>query len=116
MSGGHPNGLRRITTGTLREIRDRIVRRVNPLKVILFGSHAYGSPGEDSDLDILVVLHSRKRQMEREVDLYRHCKPKFVPVEFVALTPREIRRRLSNFDPFLEEILAKGRVLYERRA
>lgn len=33
-----------------------IVREFAPLKVILFGSYAYGTPGEDSDVDLLVVM------------------------------------------------------------
>ena len=35
---------------------DDIVREFTPLQVILFGSHAYGTPTEDSDVDLLVVM------------------------------------------------------------
>ena len=41
---------------------DDIVREFAPLQVILFGSYAYGTPTEDSDVDLLVVMgHSRIR-------------------------------------------------------
>ena len=35
---------------------DDIVREFAPLQVILFGSYAYGTPTEDSDVDLLVVM------------------------------------------------------------
>lgn len=35
---------------------DDIVREVAPLQVILFGSYAYGTPTEDSEVDLLVVM------------------------------------------------------------
>ena len=41
---------------TLKTITERIVARFNPIKVILFGSYACGTPHEYSDLDILVVM------------------------------------------------------------
>ena len=39
----------------LSEIIEKLKNEYNPIKVILFGSHAYGTPTKDSDLDILVV-------------------------------------------------------------
>jgi predicted nucleotidyltransferase len=38
------------------EIRDRILSCVQPEKIILFGSYAYGTPRKDSDVDIYIVL------------------------------------------------------------
>jgi predicted nucleotidyltransferase len=38
------------------ELLAQIVRRLDPVRVILFGSHARGEAGPDSDLDLLVVL------------------------------------------------------------
>ncbi|MCF7810157.1 nucleotidyltransferase domain-containing protein [bacterium] len=39
----------------LKEIVDRIVAHVAPVKIFLFGSFAYGKPDRDSDVDLLVV-------------------------------------------------------------
>lgn len=39
------------------ELCDRIVQEFHPERIILFGSYAYGKPSEDSDIDILVILH-----------------------------------------------------------
>ena len=42
----------------IEKLKDEIVERLKPLdpdKVILFGSYAYGTPTEDSDIDLYVV-------------------------------------------------------------
>jgi len=44
-----------ITQDQINDVVDIIVKNVNPEKVILFGSYAYGEPQEDSDIDILVI-------------------------------------------------------------
>jgi predicted nucleotidyltransferase len=55
----------------LKEIVERIVNAVNPLKIILFGSYAYGMPKKGSDLDILVVVDNIK-DLKRELRLKIH--------------------------------------------
>lgn len=40
----------------IREMVKRIVSQFNPEKIILFGSHARGTAGPDSDIDLLVVM------------------------------------------------------------
>ncbi|TWJ26347.1 nucleotidyltransferase domain-containing protein [Geobacter argillaceus] len=38
-----------------KEIVEKIVAAVHPAKIILFGSHAYGQPEEESDLDLVII-------------------------------------------------------------
>ena len=40
----------------IRRFAQDVVQRFQPDKIILFGSHAYGIPHADSDVDILVVM------------------------------------------------------------
>lgn len=40
----------------IEEVKKRLVKTYNPLEIYVFGSHAWGSPDEDSDLDLLVVV------------------------------------------------------------
>jgi predicted nucleotidyltransferase len=44
------------TSERVQEICDRIASDFHPDKIIVFGSHAYGTPGRFSDLDLLVVM------------------------------------------------------------
>jgi predicted nucleotidyltransferase len=55
------------------EIKDKIVtnlKPLNPIKIIIFGSYAYGNPSEDSDLDICVVEkdYDNKWEEKRKID------------------------------------------------
>ena len=40
---------------------DAITAAFQPQRIILFGSHAYGRPGDDSDVDVLVVMPKSRR-------------------------------------------------------
>jgi len=44
------------TIADIVRLSDSIVREFNPRKIVLFGSHAWGKPSPDSDVDMLVIL------------------------------------------------------------
>jgi predicted nucleotidyltransferase len=46
---------------------DAIAREFRPRKIILFGSYAYGNPGPDSDVDLLVVLPFRGNDVAKAI-------------------------------------------------
>ena len=96
----------------IRKVIQQIVDRFHPEKVILFGSYAYGKPTSDSDLDLLIIMESRDRPAERIRKVSDLFDPRPLPMDFIILTPGEMRRRLNGFDPFLEEVLEKGQMLY----
>ena len=51
-----------VTWEEIQAVTNRIVREFAPLQVILFGSYAYGTPTEDSDVDLLVVMDIPKSE------------------------------------------------------
>jgi predicted nucleotidyltransferase len=97
---------------------DWIVERLRtgyaPQKIILFGSYAYGTPDEGSDIDLLIIKDTPDRFIDRWVDVQRVLSdPKrLVPLEPLIMTPQEIEKRLARGDQFVAEILEKGVVLY----
>jgi predicted nucleotidyltransferase len=95
-------------------ITRRIVEAFNPQKIILFGSHAYGQPTPDSDVDILIVMESQERPTERAVKVSRLLRPRPFPLDILVRTPDEIRHRLKIGDHFIQEIIYRGKILYER--
>lgn len=83
-------------------------------QIVLFGSYASGKPTQDSDLDFLVVMPTRKRWSDRVRALQALFPDRPLPIDFVVRTPGEIRERLTSyFCPFTREVLEKGKVLYE---
>ena len=101
-----------VTPALLSEIAQKVVQAFRPKNIILFGSYAYGKPTSDSDLDLLIVMESRDRPAERIRKVSDLFDPRPLPMDFIVLTPSEMRHRLSGFDPFLEEVLEKGQRLY----
>lgn len=98
----------------IRDILDRIVSSYSPRKIILFGSFAYGSPDEDSDIDLLIIKDTDKRPIERWMEVKRLLRDRSrnVSVSPLVYTTREIEERLAIKDFFIEEVLERGKVLY----
>jgi len=100
---------------TLPGAIERIVSELKPEKIILFGSYAYGNPTPDSDVDLLVIMNTKAKEIDRYVAVSNLLYPRQFPVDIVVKTPKEIEAEASkkgNF--FMREILKKGKVLYER--
>jgi predicted nucleotidyltransferase len=99
----------------MREIKRfarQVAERFQPDRIILFGSYAYGTPHADSDVDILVVMPARN-QIDQACRIDDALDPPF-PLDLIVRTPKNLAWRLAEGDAFLREILARGRVLYEK--
>ncbi len=97
----------------IRQYCKAIGRRFEPRKIILFGSHAYGKPHEDSDVDVLVVMrHAKKLGRQPAVTIRMEIRAGF-PVDTLVRDEREVERRIRDRDSFMLDIVEKGRVLYE---
>ncbi|MBI3739850.1 MAG: nucleotidyltransferase domain-containing protein [Chloroflexi bacterium] len=92
----------------------RIARELRPEKIILFGSYAYGNPNRDSDVDLLVVMRTRASRKERYLAVCRLLRPRPFAVDILVRTPQEIRHSLRGRDFFIQEVMSRGKVLYER--
>ena len=104
-----------ITREDIQATCDDIVREFSPLQVILFGSHAYGTPTEDSDVDLLVVMEVPESETRRQAVKIRQRIPHRFPMDLLVRSPEELAYRISYNDWFLREITEKGEVLYEAR-
>ena len=102
---------------TIRAIAEKIVREYQPEKIILFGSHAWGTPGPESDVDLLVVKESSKPRFERGIELHTKLYPPTAPMDILVYTPAELRDSIERRrNLFLQDIVENGRVLYDAHA
>ena len=90
-----------------------IVREFSPLQVILFGSHAYGTPKEYSDVDLLVVMPVPNSEARQQASEIRERIPRRFSMDLIVRSPEEIVYRISHNDWFFREVTEKGEVLYE---
>jgi predicted nucleotidyltransferase len=114
VAGVQPPGFTPVTEEILAEIVRRIVTTLHPERVILFGSYAYGTPSDHSDVDFLVILETDARPADRYLAVSRLIRPRPFPLDFVVKTPDEITQALVKGDSFICEIVTQGRVLYAR--
>ncbi len=107
-----------LDAGLLESIREAVLRQVNPLLVVLFGSQAKGTANIDSDIDLLVIDdrpfsadRSRRRiigDIRRSIPADRH------PVDVLLFDASELRRWRETTNHVIARALREGVVLYER--
>jgi predicted nucleotidyltransferase len=90
----------------------RIGQEFGAERVILFGSYARGVPSPDSDVDLLVIGPFVGRGADKSVEIQMKLRPGF-PIDLLIRTPEKVRERIAMGDPFMQEIVAQGRILYE---
>jgi predicted nucleotidyltransferase len=96
----------------IRQFARKVAVRFDPDKIILFGSYAYGTPDAGSDVDLLVVMPAKNERAQ--ATRIRLAVERCFPMDLIVRTPENLRRRLEEGDWFLREIVAKGKVLYEK--
>ena len=82
-------------------------------RLAIFGSALHGDARPDSDVDLLVVMETDQRPIRRIMAVSELLSPRPFPVDIVVRTPAELVRDLQRVDPFMHEVVEKGRVLYE---
>ena len=108
------------TENEIRELSDIIVEVVEPHKIILFGSYAYGSPKDDSDVDLLVITNGESLSLNDKAKLatliYLKKKEKNIRVMYdVFFSNEHDVLQSSGNSGAAYDALSKGEVLYERK-
>jgi predicted nucleotidyltransferase len=93
---------------------ETVAGEFRPEQIIIFGSYAYGSPTEDSDVDVLVVMPlARGRRDVQQAAAIRERVPAPFPMDVIVRSPQEIARRLALGDGFMASVLRDGQTMYE---
>lgn len=100
------------TSAGIADAIEDIVERFHPVKVILFGSCAYGETTADSDVDLLVIMDTPLRPVDQAAAIRKAVDFPF-PVDLLVRTPRQVSQRLAMGDGFIGDIVTKGKVLHE---
>jgi predicted nucleotidyltransferase len=87
-----------------------------PTRIILFGSHARGSAGQDSDVDLLVIVADVRDRMAEMVRLSRVLSPLRLPVDLLVATEETFRYWSDTPGNVYFAAQTEGRVLYEQAA
>ena len=100
------------TQEQLNELVHRIVMTVQPLRVILFGSAARGEMGEDSDIDVLVVMPDGTHRRHTAEMLHRQFFGIPYGIDVIVATPTDLEKYRHSVGMIYRTILEEGRELY----
>lgn len=102
-----------IARNTIEEAVGLLKEAATPQRIILFGSYARGNPGEDSDLDFLVVENRVSDRRMEMVRLRRILRPLRIPVDIIVATEDQVEEWGGLPGTALYHALKEGEVMYE---
>lgn len=101
------------TDDEIRALVNAVIAEVNPLRVILFGSRARGDQGENSDIDLLVIMPEGVDELSVQQDLCAMPRPGVnSAVDFVVTTPQSFERYRDSIGMVYRQVARDGRELY----
>jgi uncharacterized protein len=99
----------------MRDIKrycEAIAAAFKPRKIILFGSYAYGTPTEDSDVDVMVVMPKKRYRRDLGWRIPVKVPPTF-PLDVLVVADDRLQSRIQDRECFILDVTEKGRVMYE---
>lgn len=99
--------------GVIRRMVDRIVSGFHPESVVLFGSHARGEAGPDSDVDLAVIFPALEgRRHDMAVKIRGALQGMGVPKDIVVLTRRDYEDQKDFVGTIGNLLASEGKTLY----
>ena len=96
----------------IQEACERLHRAFGPCDVFLYGSHAYGTPGSGSDIDLLVVVESSLDDpYTRDAQAYKALAGLRVAKDVQVYTREEFEKRAALPVSFERTVKSKGKLL-----
>ena len=96
----------------IQKIIEQIKIQFHPQKIIIFGSYAWGTPTEDSDLDLFLIMESNLRRDQRSRQVQKIFSDRTFPLDILIYTQYEVEQSLKRGDFFIKEILSEGKVFH----
>ena len=80
----------------LKKLADKIKEITPATKIYLFGSYAYGTPNEDSDIDLCILTDENKRKLEFLREIRRNVGDINNPLDILVYKTDEFNERVNN--------------------
>ncbi len=96
----------------LDELVRRIVKAVNPLRIIMFGSAVRAEMTPDSDIDILVVMPDGTHRLDTMGYLHTQLIGLRMAVDIIVATPADLKKHRYSIGLIYKTVLEEGRDLY----
>ena len=105
--------MKTIPSGLLEEAVERLKAEFQPEQIFLFGSHAWGTPHDDSDVDLMVIVPDSEEKAIRRMQRAHHCLGDLDMSKDVFIQTRVEFDRYRHLPASIQhQILQRGRKLY----
>lgn len=99
----------------IEEVKKRLIKTYNPLEIYIFGSYAWGTPDEESDLDLVIVVEKLEQDRYRTlVDGHRALMDLDLSKDIIVFTKEEFEQRAQDKTTLCFKIKRKGKQIYAR--
>lgn len=99
----------------LEEVKSRLIKTYNPLEIYLFGSYAWGTPDEESDLDLLVVIQNYKQDWYHDmVEGHKSLGGLKISKDLLLYTKSQFEQASTDKTSFCYKIVTKGKKIYAK--
>jgi predicted nucleotidyltransferase len=105
-------GLLKPDERVVEELVRRLVQTLHPRRIILFGSAARGEMGQDSDLDVLVIMPKGIHRRRTAQQAYRSLSGLGFAKDIVVVTESDVRKHRDNPSLVLYPALRQGKEIY----
>lgn len=109
------NGLDPAVGGLLPEIVNRIIDEADPVRIVLFGSHARGDATADSDVDLLVITEGDQRDRDLVIRIRHRLAELPIAKDVIVATEQRVKDYGHLVGTILRPALREGITVYERR-
>lgn len=104
-----------ISQEIIEKVKNRLVKAYNPESIYLFGSYAWGTPTEDSDLDLLIVVdESDEKSFKRPLAAYDALFGMNIAKDIIVYTKQEFDTISKNKTTLGFKIKKDGKLIYAR--
>jgi len=108
-------GSRMMDQKMLEEIKQRLIATYNPTEMYIFGSYAWGSPDEESDLDLLIVVEKLDKDRYKSMaDGHKSLIGLGVPKDILVYTQEEFDERAANVTTLCYKVKRKGKQIHAK--
>lgn len=102
-----------INRKVIDEVKNRLVRTYNPLEIYIFGSYAWGTPTDESDLDLLIVVEkSDEKSYKRSVPGDLALVDMLISRDILVYTKEEFEARAKDVTTLCYKIKKEGEKIY----
>ena len=100
----------------IEKLVEQIVQLVDPLEIILFGSHARGYVAPDSDIDLLIVMPDGTHRRDTAMRLYGSVKGVRTPYDLVVATENDLEKYKNDIGYIYISVIEDGVSIWKKES